>query len=413
MVRNSARGSVWVVNWGIGMTAYADKELERLIQNAQRDLQVWAVANNLWYDSSFTSFAERVDSEPGEDAVIFILCSSGDLARLLDEDLDPELRAQFDRIVEAHGFWYDNHDGCSYYFFAAAEELQTAYDQFFHWKWVCSLIIEDFGDVYSELYQYFQARPERLYNLHHREFEILLYRVFQSLGYESELGPGVGDGGVDVRLLQRGPLGDTLVYVQAKRYAPRRPIGLEAVQALRGAVANDGVERGIFVTTSRYLRSAETFARRSNGKLELKTSADVAQWCQQAQEGIIRDKSVLVSDAHLLSVLRRSEGGSQALVVHARTGYQTIGNSFALVLKETKHAALLMRLPRQIIGQDTHGIEGHELPVLDKQILTAKNVDTVFRAKRSVDSQGRVDYWDGRNLYSIWDRKPSFFSHID
>ena len=98
--------------------------------------------------------------------MIFILCSSGDLARLLDEDLDPELRAQFDRIVEAHGFWYDNHDGCSYHFFATAEELQTAYDQFFHWKWVCSLIIEDFGDVYSELYQYFQARPERLYNLH-------------------------------------------------------------------------------------------------------------------------------------------------------------------------------------------------------------------------------------------------------
>jgi len=78
--------------------------------------------------------------------------------------------------------------------------------------------------------------------------------VFQSLGYESELGPGVGDGGVDVKLLQRSPLGDTLAYVQAKRYAPNRPIGLEAVQALRGAVANDGADLGIFVTTSRYLQ---------------------------------------------------------------------------------------------------------------------------------------------------------------
>jgi hypothetical protein len=204
-----------------------------------------------------------------------------------------------------------------------------------------------------------------------------------------------------------------LAYVQAKRYAPKRPIGLEAVQALRGAVANDGADRGIFVTTSRYLRSAEAFARRSSGILELKTSADVAQWCQQAQEGIIRDKSILVSDAHLLSVLRRNEDGSHALVVHARTGYQTIGNSFALVLNETKHAALLMRLPRHILGQDAHGLEGHELPILDKQILTAKNADTVFRAKRSVDDQGRVNYWDGRNLYSTWDRNPSYFSHID
>ena len=51
-------------------------------------------------------------------------------------------------------------------------------------------------------------------------------------------------------------------------------------------------------------------------------------------------------------------------------------------------ASLIIRLTRQIIGQDAHGLEGHELPILDKQILNPKNIDTVFRAKRSVDSQG-------------------------
>nr|WP_275670889.1 restriction endonuclease [Pseudomonas sp. JV241A] len=249
--------------------------------------------------------------------------------------------------------------------------------------------------------------------MHHREFEILLYHVFQSLGYESELGPGVGDGGGDVKILQRSPLGDTMAYVQAKRYAPNRPIGLEAVQALRGAVANDGADLGIFVTTSRYLQGAQSFAHRSSGILELKTSADVAQWCQQAQAGIVKDKSTLVSAAHLLSILRRIEDGSNGLVVHAHTGYQTIGNSFALVLKETKHAALLMSLPRQIISQDTHGLDGHEIPVLDNRVLSSKNADTVFRAKRSLDDQGRVSYWDGQNLYSTWNRQPSRFSHLD
>ncbi|WP_185022033.1 restriction endonuclease [Pseudomonas fluorescens] len=395
------------------MSANTDRELERKIVATQNDLQAWAVANDLWHDSGFTSYAKRVQGEPGEGAVIFILYSSGDLARLLDEDLDPKLRAGFDAIADSHGFWYDNNDGCSYYFYATTEDLQEAYDQLFHWKWVCSLIIEDFGDVYAELYEYFHAHPERLYNLHHREFEILLYRIFQTLGYESELGPGVGDGGVDVKLLQRSPLGDTLAYVQARRYAPHRPIGLEAVQALRGAVANDGADQGIFVTTSRYLPGAQNFANRSSGILVLKTSADVAQWCQQAQAGIVQDKSILVSDIHLLSVLRRIEAGSHALVVHAHTGYRTISNSFALVLKETKHAALLMALPRRVVGQDFHGLEGHEVPVLNNQILTVKNADTVFRAKRSVDNQGRVSYWDGRNFYSIWSRQPSRFSHLD
>lgn len=278
---------------------------------------------------------------------------------------------------------------------------------------MCSLIVEDFGDLYAELYQYFHAHPDRLYNLHHREFEILLYRIFQSLGFEAEVGPGSGDGGVDVKLLQRGPQGDTLAYVQAKRYSPSRPIGLEAVAALRGVVANDGVDRGIFVTTSRYLPSAVTFAHRSSGVLELKTSTDVAQWCHQAQGGGVRDKSMLVSDANLLSVLRDVNAGHGNHVVHAHGRYSTISNVFALVLRETLHAALLMRLPKQITGQDDHGLEGHEVPVLNDQILTVKNFGTVFRAKRTVDDRGRVAYWDGRHHFETWDRRPTFFSHLD
>ncbi|MDU9393246.1 hypothetical protein [Pseudomonas sp. zfem002] len=171
--------------------------------------------------------------------------------------------------------------------------------------------------------------------------------------------------------------------------------------------------RGQFVTTSRYLPGVAAFAGRCEGRLELKTSADVADWCGQAQQGIIRDKSVLVSDQHLLSALSRFERGSHDLVVHAHTGYRTITNSFALVLKETRHAALLMYLPKRIVGQDGHGLEGHEVPILDNRILTERSGATVFRAKRSVDSQGHVSYWDGRNLYFKWSRQACFFSHID
>lgn len=395
------------------MSAFSDHVLEQRILNAQNDIKSWAEKNDLWYDSGFTSYAERVQGEPGEDAVVFILHSSGDLAHMLDEDLNPPLRAELDEVCKSHGFWFENNDGCSYYFYATTDELQAVYDQYFHWKWVCSLIVEDVGDVYAELYQYFQARPEQLLNISPRAFEILLSRVFQTLGYESQVGPGVGDGGVDVRLLQRGPLGDTLTLVQAKRYDPKRPIGLEAVQALFGVVSLEKAKSGIFVTTSRYLPGVEAFAGRCEGRLELKTSADVADWCGQAQQGIIRDKSVLVSDQNLLSALSRFERGNHDLVVHAHTGYRTITNSFALVLKETRHAALLMYLPRRIVGQDGHGLEGHEVPILDNRILTQRSGATVFRAKRSVDSQGQVSYWDGRNLYFEWSRQACFFSHID
>lgn len=395
------------------MSAFSDKDLERRILTVQAELKRWAVSENIWYESGFDSYAKRVDGEPGEDAVVFIMYSTGPISRLLDEDLDPGLREQFDSIAQQHGFWWENYDGVAFYFFAAAEELQKAYDAYFHWKWVCSLIVEDFGDLYGELYQYFHRRPERLYNLHPREFEILLYRVFQNQGYDAQVGPGVGDGGVDVKLLQRGPLGDTLVYVQAKRYAPSRPIGLEAVAALRGVVANDGADRGIFVTTSRYLPGAEAFARRSSGMLELNTSEDVSQWCKEAENGVIADKSVLVSDLNVLSILREVENGRHACVVHAHAGYQTIQNVFALVLKETRHAALLMILPKRSLNENSGGLDGYEIPVLTRQILQSKNAGTVFRAKRNVDDRSRVSYWDGSNLFSTWDRKPCYFSHID
>ncbi|RML92464.1 restriction endonuclease [Pseudomonas savastanoi] len=391
----------------------SDLELETRIKTAQAALQAWAEASDLWLDSGFASHAEYVDAEPGQCAVVFVLHSAGDLARLLDEEFDTDLRSQFDKLAEEHGFFYENQNGYSFHFFATSEVLQQAYDNYFHWRWVCSLIVVDFADVYSELYQYFRDRPERLYNLHHRQFEVLLYRIFQNLGYEAEVGPGVGDGGVDVKLLQRGPLGDTLTYVQAKKYAPSNPIDLQAVAALRGVMVDDGVERGLFVTTSRYLPVAQRFAQRSSASIELKTSADVASWCEQAEGGVIRDRSKLISDDHLLTVLAKVKRGEHSHVLHASTGYNTIGNAFALVLKETAKAALLMILPKNIISHDGNGLEGFEVPLLDARAAALKTSSGVFRAKRSVDEKGEVSYWDGRHSYAVWDRKPTFFSHLD
>ncbi|MEE4149218.1 hypothetical protein [Pseudomonas viridiflava] len=112
------------------MPAFADRDLEQRIQSAQRDIKSWAEGSDLWRDSGFTSYAERVQGEPGEEAVVFILYSDGHLARLLDEDLDPRSRAELDQIYGAHGFWFENYDGCSYYFFATTEEMQAAYDEY-------------------------------------------------------------------------------------------------------------------------------------------------------------------------------------------------------------------------------------------------------------------------------------------
>ncbi len=88
-------------------------------------------------------------------------------------------------------------------------------------------------------------------------------------------------------------------------------------------------------------------------------------------------------------------------------------NKFALVLKETKHAALLMQLPNKIISDDGYGQRGTEIPVLDLHAMPMLKEDTVWRAKRSTNDGGRVRYWDGDNGFSTWDGKAAAFDMYD
>lgn len=247
-------------------------------------------------------------------------------------------------------------------------------------------------------------------NLKWREFETLIFRIFQSQGFTCELGPGSNDGGIDVRMLQRDPLGDILTLVQVKKYAAGRKIDQSAVAALHGVADVETAQRSIFVTTSEYLPSARKFAGRTSIPMTLATSRDVRDWCKTATDGIVRDKSKLVTPSALSSCLQ-SLLPKDPRIIHAHTGYSMILNQFALILKETKYAALIMALPSRTISDDGYGQTGFEIPDIGPECLTRLNAETVFRAKRQVHD-GRVSYWNGRELYSAWNGEAAHFSFM-
>ena len=172
---------------------------------------------------------------------------------------------QFEAILERHGFWYENCDHTEMWIYATGRAFAKAFREYMRGQWICSLIKPEFDILDEELYGYFRGRPDALGNLHWRDFEKIIAALMESQGYQVELGPGSGDGGVDVRLLQRDPIGDVMTLVQVKRYRENRRIHLEAVQALHGAVAADGASKGMFVTTSTYSPSAKRFAARRKG----------------------------------------------------------------------------------------------------------------------------------------------------
>lgn len=145
----------------------------------------------------------------------------------------------------------------------------------------CLIVIPDFEAINNELFAHFAQHPEDLQQLDWRKFEELLEAIFRNQGYRTYLGPGRGDGGIDLRLIQKDSVGELVTLVQAKRYSPQNPVQLEAVAALHAVVDDQQANRGLFVTTSRYLPVAMEFAAKRSQRLVLATSTDVARWCQE------------------------------------------------------------------------------------------------------------------------------------
>lgn len=394
------------------MRAYSDQELTATITKLHTAIESWARAKDLWLDCGFKTYDEHVDAEPISPAAVSLFWFEGPLYSVFNGTYDDGSLDEFHGLVDGLGFEWENRDGTSIAFYALDSTLSSEFDSYFQWQWICKLIQPDCDDVYEEMYAHFARRPDDLHRLSWREYEILLHRIFQNQGFQSELGPGRGDGGVDVRLLQRDPIGDVMTLVQAKKYAPNRKIKLEAVQALHGAAAVDGALKSIFVTTSAYEPVAKRFAARTSGSMTLATSDDVARWCETASAGIVTDKSALVSRAHVGRIIEDASRSLDRRVVHAHSGYNMVLNEFALVIKETKHAALLMALPRQIISHDGYGQAGYEVPVLNETALAMQKPDLVWRARRRL-LDGSVSYWDGSRLYSSWNGRPAHFNRAD
>jgi Restriction endonuclease len=395
-----------------GVSQWSDGALETEIGRVQTAIQAWAEGCDLWFDCGFKSYLKHFDCEPQDPPVVTLLVCEGGLYTMLSGE-DPEgLEEGFRGRLKELGYYYENIDGVTMAIYAEDIALSSAFAAYFRWEWVCSLIKEDTADVYQELYDHFVRRPEDLHRLHWRDFEILLFRIFQNQGFETELGPGRGDDGVDLRLWQRDPIGDILTLVQAKRYTMGNKIDLTQVAALYGISEIESADKALFVTTSSYAPVARRFAARTSGSLELAERHDIVKWCARATAGIIADKSSLVSPASVSRVIAEIAGRKDPRVLHTCYGHNMLINDFALVIKQTKHAALLMHLPNCKISDDGYGQRGLEIPQLDGTTISRLNREMVWRAKRKVNDGG-VSYWDGSRLFHPWSGDPMQFDFAD
>ena len=115
------------------------------------------------------------------------------------------------------------------------------------------------------------SRPDLL-DLKPVEFENLIRRLFEAIGMKAWVTQASRDDGVDAVATNEDPLVGGLCVIQAKRYS--KIVGLEAVHALAGVMADKAATKGILVTTSWFGKASYDFAART-GRMELITGREL------------------------------------------------------------------------------------------------------------------------------------------
>jgi len=108
----------------------------------------------------------------------------------------------------------------------------------------------------------------QILSLSPRFFETLVLRLVEAMGYGGEYKGaarhtgGSGDGGLD-GIIHKDRLGFERVAIQTKRYRRELAIGPDAISAFASNLATRGIQRGVFVTTSRFTTGARKAAEHS------------------------------------------------------------------------------------------------------------------------------------------------------
>lgn len=110
--------------------------------------------------------------------------------------------------------------------------------------------------VNEQVLKYLSENPEAFYQLTDDDFEIVMAEIYAKLGYDVTRTQSSRDGGKDIIIRKPEIIGDFIYYVECKKYAPKRHIGVGIVRNLVGTVNIDRVNGGILATTSFFTRDA-------------------------------------------------------------------------------------------------------------------------------------------------------------
>jgi restriction endonuclease Mrr len=133
----------------------------------------------------------------------------------------------------------------------------------------------------SFLLESLSRHPTDVFGLSARQFELLIADLLARDGFEVEVTPATRDGGKDVIATLRTAAGSFVVFVECKRYAADRPVGVTVARELIGVVHHERATSGLLVTTSSFTKPVLELRRSIPHRLDLKAYSDLVSWLRR------------------------------------------------------------------------------------------------------------------------------------
>lgn len=121
--------------------------------------------------------------------------------------------------------------------------------------------------------------------------ERIVVKLLAAMGYGggdvamARVTGGSGDGGID-GTIKEDALGLDEVYIQAKRYSHGNHVGASDVRNFAGALDTAGTNKGVFVATSSFTRSARDYVERNPKRIVLIDGEELARLLVQHDVGV-------------------------------------------------------------------------------------------------------------------------------
>ncbi|KAB2805313.1 restriction endonuclease [Phaeocystidibacter luteus] len=140
------------------------------------------------------------------------------------------------------------------------------------------------GFIDQKFINYLQANPNKLELMHWRNFERLTAEFFHRHGYKVDLGPGVNDGGVDVRVFDPKDDSKPLVIIQCKRHKESNQVKIETVKSFYSDVEFEGAKKGLIATTSRIAEGGKKVVSIRKYPLQFAENEEIKNWVNKMKK---------------------------------------------------------------------------------------------------------------------------------